>query len=91
MLEEVIQPRQVRPVIFARTVFYRGWPPPRGGGAADRSMVIRCFGDNLAGFVHDDFDGVRPLIEGARRVDAPIKMGICSKVMHLTMARWAYG
>ena len=27
-------------------------------------MVIRCFGDDLAGFVHDDFQGPPP-IQGA--------------------------
>jgi hypothetical protein len=34
-------------------------------------MVIRCFGDDLAGFVHDDFH-VPPPIQRAGLVDAPI-------------------
>jgi hypothetical protein len=29
--------------------------------AADQNMVIRCFGDDLAGFVHDDFHGPPPI------------------------------
>ena len=34
-------------------------------------MVIRCFGDDLAGFVHDDFHVPSP-IQRAGLVDAPI-------------------
>ena len=29
--------------------------------AADQSMVIRCFGDDLAVFVHDDFHVLPPI------------------------------
>ena len=29
--------------------------------AADQSMVIGCFGDDLAGFVHDDFHAPPPM------------------------------
>lgn len=29
--------------------------------AADQSMVIRCFGDDFAGFVDDDFHALPPL------------------------------
>ncbi|MBO4228521.1 hypothetical protein [Bradyrhizobium neotropicale] len=29
--------------------------------AADESMVIRCFGDSLAGFVHDHFHAPPPM------------------------------
>ena len=29
--------------------------------AADQSMVIRCFGDDFSGFVHDDFHGPPPI------------------------------
>ena len=38
--------------------------------AADQRMVIRCFRDDLAGFVHD-VSHVPPLIQRAGLVDAP--------------------
>ena len=38
--------------------------------AADQRMVIRCFGDDLAGFVHDDFHVPPPIQRaGPRRRD----------------------
>jgi hypothetical protein len=39
--------------------------------AADQRMVIRCFGDDLAGFVHD-VSHVPPPIQRASLVDASI-------------------
>jgi hypothetical protein len=38
--------------------------------AADQRMVIRCLGDNLSGFVDDDFHGPPPIQRaGPRRGD----------------------
>ena len=35
--------------------------------AADQNMVIRCVGDDLAGFVHDDFHGPPPIQRAGQR------------------------
>ena len=35
--------------------------------AADESMVIRCFGDDLAGVVHDDFHVPPPIQRAGQR------------------------
>ena len=35
--------------------------------AADESMVIRCFGDDLAGFVDDDFHAPPPMQRAGQR------------------------
>jgi hypothetical protein len=43
--------------------------------AADQRMVIRCFGDDLAGFVHD-VSHVPPPIQRAGLVDAPIDLAL---------------
>ena len=53
MLEEVIKPAGCR--YLARTVFYRGWPPPRGGGARRLEYGHPLLCDDLAGFVDDVF------------------------------------
>ena len=35
--------------------------------AADQRMVIRCLGDDLAGFVHDEFHGPPPIQRAGQR------------------------
>ena len=35
--------------------------------AADQNMVIRCVGDDLAGFVHDEFHGPPPIQRAGQR------------------------
>ena len=44
--------------------------------AADQRMVIRCFGDDLAGFVHDVFHGPPPIQPFSfERHDPPLPPG----------------
>ena len=52
-------------------------------------MVIRCFGDDLAGFVHDDFHVPSP-IQRAGHVDAAVDRALVQAI-YLNTARWADG
>ena len=48
--------------------------------AADQSMVIRCFGDDFAGFVDDDFHALPP-------VQRPLNAAAMLRRFHLTSCR----
>jgi hypothetical protein len=50
--------------------------------AADQRMVIRCFGDDLAGFVHD-VSHVPPPIQRAGLVGAPIDRALVQAMRHV--------
>ena len=50
--------------------------------AADQRMVIRCFGDDLAGFVHD-VSHVPPPIQRAGLIDAPIDRALVQAMRHV--------